>query len=173
MTGPIGLWETETMTIYLGADHGGYPLKEHLKEQLAAAGYAVVDCGNTVLDPSDDFPDFAFAVADRVAADPGSRGVLVCRSGGGVTIAANKVRGIRAATAFSQEEVAHDRKDDDINVLCLSADFVPQDRAMSYVGVFLSTPFDGDERFVRRLGKIAAREEPAGPDSGFGKAFPH
>jgi ribose 5-phosphate isomerase B len=146
------------MTIYLGADHGGFALKEHLKALLSAEGHTVTDCGNTELVPDDDYPDFAFAVADRVSADPGARGILVCRSGGGMAVAANKVRGVRAATAFSPAEVAHDRRDDDINVLCLSADFVPAQEAPQYVSTFLTEPFSGGERYVRRLAKIAVRE---------------
>lgn len=146
------------MNIFIGADHGGYNLKVRIIGWLTGLGHEVVDCGNTVFDPGDDFPDFAFQVADRVAAAPESRGIVLCRSGGGVTIAANKVKGIRAVTAVSPTDVAHNRSHDDVNILAISADYTPENDAKVLIKTFLDTPFDGGERFVRRLAKIKARE---------------
>lgn len=147
------------MTVYLGADHGGFTLKNTLLEWLKTQGYDAVDCGNTKLDPVDDFPEFAFAVADRVAGDAGSRGIVLCRSAGGMTIAANKVRGVRCVTAVNTKDVTHNRGHDDANVLAIAGDYITEREAKELVNVFLTTPWIGDERFVRRLNKIKARED--------------
>jgi ribose 5-phosphate isomerase B len=146
------------MKIYIGADHGGFELKKKLITWLSGQKYDITDCGNIKLDPLDDFPDFAFAVADRVAADPESRGVVICRSGGGVTIAANKVRGIRAVAGVNPTDVIHNRSHDDINILAIAGDYAGEQEAIELVRVFLKTPFSGDDRFIRRLDKIKARE---------------
>jgi ribose 5-phosphate isomerase B len=146
------------MTIYIGADHRGFNLKERLKVWIAEQGHEVVDCGNRVHDPNDDFPDFSFAVADKVSADAGSRGVVICGSGGGVTIAANKVKGIRCTTAVHVADVKHNRYADDINILALSADYTDFDEAKELMEAFLGIEFDPAERHVRRLNKIAERD---------------
>jgi len=146
------------MKIYIGADHRGFHLKEQLKSWLSNDGYEVVDCGNTIFDPRDDYPDFSFAVADKVAAESGSRGIVVCGSGGGATVAANKVRGVRAVMGVNAEDVRHNRDHNDINVLSLAADFTDGEKAKELVAVFLTTLYTPEERFVRRLKKIAARE---------------
>ncbi len=147
------------MKVYVGADHGGFELKNKLVAWLIEQKYDVVDCGNTKLDPLDDFPDFAFAVADGVAADPESRGIVLCRSAGGVTIAANKVRGIRCVTGVNPTDVAHNRGHDDANVLAIAGDYTNEHEAKELVKTFLTTEFHGEERFVRRLNKIKEREK--------------
>lgn len=148
------------MKLFLGSDHGGFLLKESLKTWLHNSGHEVVDCGNTVLDPSDDYPDFAFAVADAVAKDPQARGILLCRSGAGVTIAANKVKGIRAAVCITPEEAAFNRAHDDLNVLSISGDHTPEDGAQKVIEAFLTTPFAvHEERHLRRVKKIIDREK--------------
>ncbi len=147
-------------SIFIGADHRGFQLKEELKSWLAAKDYQVVDCGNTVYDPDDDFPDFAFAVAEQVVAhsDPDQtrsvQGIVICGSGVGVNIAANKVDGIRASTAVNPNEVRHARKHDDLNVLAVSADYTSLAEAQRMIEVFLTTSFEPAERFLRRLRKI-------------------
>lgn len=146
------------MTIFIGADHRGYALKEHLKETLSQQGHNVIDKGNVELDPNDDFPEFAFAVAIDVAQDPTSKGIVICGSGTGVNMAANKVRGIRASTAINADEVKHARQHDDMNVLCLSADYISQEVAEVMVAVFLTTPFEPTERFTRRVNMITEYE---------------
>lgn len=146
------------MTVYFGADHRGFHLKEKLMVWLREQGDEVHDCGNTVYDADDDFPDFSFAVADKVPTDPGSRGIVICGSGGGVTIAANKVKGIRCATAVHVADVKHNRQNNDVNLLALSADFTDFDEAKELLLAFLHTEFDGEERCVRRLNKIAMRD---------------
>lgn len=146
------------MKVYLGADHGGFSLKNKLIEWLKTQGYEAVDCGNTKLDPIDDFPDFAFAVADHVAATPESRGIVLCRSAGGVTIAANKVKGIRCVQGVNPQDVIHNRDHNDINMLAIAGDYTSEGEAKELIKIFLKTPWLGAERLVRRLGKIKARE---------------
>ena len=148
------------MKVFLGADHRGFELKEKLKEWLGTKGYEVHDLGADRLEPDDDYPDFAVAVAERVAADPlNRRGVLLCGSGGGMDVAANKVRGIRASVAWSVDAAAHARSRDKVNVVSIAADWTPPETAKEVVRVVLETAFGGAERDVRRLGKIQAIEE--------------
>ncbi|MEK7587703.1 MAG: RpiB/LacA/LacB family sugar-phosphate isomerase [Patescibacteria group bacterium] len=155
------------MKVFIGADHRGFPLKESLKPWLVSLKYDVVDCGNDHLDLTDDFPDFSFAVADNVSknsfARPGlaklnSAGIVICGSGAGVVIAANKVAGIRAALAYSPEEITRNRQHDDVNVLALAADWTDEAKAKDIVTAFLTTAFLGEEKYVRRIEKIKARE---------------
>lgn len=147
------------MKIFIGADHRGFSLKESIKQFLVSLAHDVVDCGNDRLDIDDDFPDFGFAVADCVAKETGSRGIVVCGSGAGVVIAANKVAGIRAALAYSPEEITRNRQHDDINVLALAADWTDEAKAKEIVTAFLATEFLGEEKYVRRLKKIEEREK--------------
>ncbi len=142
------------MTIYIGADHRGFALKEYVREYLAGEGRAVEDCGNAVHDESDDYPDFAKAVAERVANEAGAKGILICGSGNGMAIAANKVRGIRAAVALREEQARTARSDEDANVIALAADHTEKDQVRDIVEAFLSTPFLDAERHMRRIGKI-------------------
>lgn len=153
------------MTIYLGADHRGFALKEKLKKMLVDEGYDVIDCGATSLEPGDDFPDFAKAVAEAVGKNPesasnedGDRGILICGSGFGVDIAANKFPGIRAGLPMSPDHAYVARHDDDVNVLALAADFTDEAMAQKIVKTFFSTPFAKEERYNRRLEKIAKFE---------------
>ena len=150
------------MTIYIGADHGGFNMKEHLRDVLKNAGYDVVDCGPTTHVEGDDFPDFASAVGKQVRRTPDqSRGILICRSGFGMDIAANKFRNVRAALPMSPDHAFQARHDDDANVLCIAADFTDNIAAENIVKVFLSTEFAREERYARRIQKIAdiEREE--------------
>ncbi len=146
------------MKIYLGADHRGFELKEHLKLWLIEEEYEVVDCGNVKYDPEDDFTDFSFAVAEKVQQDPQSRGIVICGSGAGVNIAANKVKGIRASTGINADEVRHARKHDDLNVLAISAEYSDFEQAKKMIIIFLTTPFQPEEKYVRRLDKIKQYE---------------
>lgn len=147
------------MKIFIGADHRGFELKEKLKPWLTGLGHAVVDCGNTTYEQTDDYPDFAFAVADAVAKERDSRGIVVCGSAVGVTIAANKVKGARCSPGIGIEEIKKGRQDDDLNILALSGDFITEEQAKELISTFLTTPFTGDERHVRRLKKIEVREQ--------------
>lgn len=146
------------MRIYLGADHRGFDLKQALKAALAAMEYEVVDLGATAIDVQDDFVDFARLVALKVAGDPDARGILLCGSGAGMCIAANKVSGIRCAVGHTVGEVQAARSDDNINVLSLGVDYVSEDEAQKMVQAFLTTEFTPEERFVRRIAKIKELE---------------
>ena len=151
------------MKIYIGADHRGFELKEELKLWLEAENHQVVDCGNNHYDKDDDFPDFSLCVAQKVVADEQkgkkqTRGIVICGSGVGVNIAANKVRGARASTAINEDEVRHARKHDDLNILALSADYTSVSEAKTMIAIFLEEEFLPEERFVRRLNKIVELE---------------
>jgi ribose 5-phosphate isomerase B len=151
------------MTIYLGADHRGFNLKEKLKQFLTNEAYTVIDLGAQALIPDDDYPDYARAVAEAVAKNPdtsgdGDRGILICGSGFGMEIAANKFRGIRAVLPASPDQVYVARHDDNANILVLAANFTDEASTEKIVNTFLSTPFDRQERYLRRIGKISKSE---------------
>ena len=116
--------------IYIGADHRGYKLKEALKIYLQELGYDFEDLGNKELNPDDDYPDFALAVAKKVSEDlENNRGILICGSGVGVDIVANKIKGIRSALCFDVKQAQMSRNDDNTNVLSLPADYISEDLA--------------------------------------------
>ncbi len=146
------------MKIYIGADHRGYNLKEALRAKLLKEGNEVIDMGGSG-DPADDYPDFAEKVGEAVSADSQAKGILICGSGVGVSIAANKFRGVRASLIFEPKQAHDSRADEDPNVLALSADYTTEDKAREIVDAWLGTPFSGAERHARRVGKIAAIEE--------------
>lgn len=143
------------MKVFIGADHRGFALKNALAKWLAAHGYSVGDCGPAALNPEDDYPDYALRVAQSVAGFAGARGVLVCGSGVGMDVVANKVRGVRATLGFAPDEIVHGRARDDINVLTLPADKLEPHDAEALVELFLMTPFGAAERDMRRQKKIA------------------
>lgn len=147
------------MKIYLGADHGGFELKEEVKSWLVEIGYTVEDCGAYSLDPNDDYPDFAFAVADQVAQNTDSVGILFCRSGGGMSIAANKVKGIRGVDIFDLTSAIHAKTHNNANVITVGGDWMQVGETKLIIKNFLETKFVGEERHVRRLQKIAEREK--------------
>jgi ribose 5-phosphate isomerase B len=144
------------MKIYLGADHNGFERKKQLTEYLQKSGYEVVDEGDVSLAPEDDFPQFASRVVQAMRADGANevRGILVCGSGQGMCMAANRFRGIRAALAFDQEEARSARNDDDANVLCLSARALDFNTTIGIVHTFLMTPFAGASRYKRRIQEL-------------------
>lgn len=140
------------MKIYVGADHGGFSLRQELIDYLKTAGHTVIDEGDKQLKPDDDFPQFAGKVAAAVLAsdDPDPRGILICRNGQGVCIAANRFKGIRAALGYNQEAARSTRNDDDTNVLCLPGDSLKKAEAFKIVDIWLNTPFAAATRFIRR-----------------------
>jgi ribose 5-phosphate isomerase B len=144
------------MKVYVGADHNGFFLKQKMMEYLRGQGYEVVDDGNEKLDPVDDYPLFAGrAVKDlRKADDPDARAVLICGSGQGMCIAANRFKGVRAAVGYDHESVRASRNDDNVNILCLPARTLAQDAAFDLVDTFLKTPFAAADRFNRRIREI-------------------
>jgi ribose 5-phosphate isomerase B len=147
------------MILYIGADHRGFKLKEFLKRALEESGYEVVDLGNKYYDENDDYPDFAAAVAFKISLDyENSRGILICGSGVGMDIVANKFLNVRSVLAFSPDQAFDSRNDDNTNVLCLAADFISNDQALKIVYTWLQTPFADDDKFIRRLQKISKLE---------------
>jgi ribose 5-phosphate isomerase B len=154
--------QAEQVTVVLGADHGGFPFVLHLIHKLEGAGVTVMSVRAEKLDPDDDYPWFAFEVSKTVKAlqAQGKRayGILLCRSGAGMTIAANKVMGIRAVTANTVEQVAHARQHNDANVLSLSADWLSEDEMWQLTDKFISTPFSSEERHLRRINQISEYE---------------
>lgn len=146
------------MRIYIGADHGGYKLKEELKKYLGEIGHEVEDMGAHELDPEDDYPDFVFPVAEKVAQNPGAFGIVIGRSGNGEAIAANKVKGIRAALCWSEEIAKKAREHNDANILSLGADYIDTEKAKIIVKTFLETSFSEEERHKRRIEKISKYE---------------
>jgi ribose 5-phosphate isomerase B len=146
------------MKIAIGTDHGGYVLKQPLIDAISAAGHSVIDCGAFQLEPGDDYPDFAEAVARAVASGRAERGVLICGSGVGASVAANKVRGVRSALCHDTFSAHQGVEDDDMNVLALGARVVGPSLAVELVRTFLGATFSGAERHRRRLEKVKRLE---------------
>lgn len=141
--------------IYLGADHRGYNLKESIKKFLTESGYGFADMGNFKLDPEDDYTDFAKLVAEKVSQNQETdKGILICGSGVGVDITANKFKGVRSALADDIETAKQSRAHDDTNVLSLPADEVDFETAKQIITVWLETPFSNGEKYKRRVDKI-------------------
>ena len=147
------------MRIAIAGDHAGFPLKKVLAAAIAAAGHELVDFGtNDALTPSD-YPDFAVLVCDALKAGKVDRGVLVCGSGVGVSVAANKYPGIRAALCHDTYSAHQGVEHDDMNVLCLGARIVGEELAKEIVKSFVGATFTREERHQRRLGKVLAIEK--------------
>ncbi len=145
------------MNIYLGYDHAGKNLADGIKQSIIASGNQVFDMGSAG-DAGDDYPDFAFMIAQKVMVDPESRGILICGTGAGMAMAANKVAGIRAAVATSEQEATLIRTDNNANILALAGRLTPADLAEKLVKIFLNTDFIGG-RHQRRIDKITAYEK--------------
>jgi ribose 5-phosphate isomerase B len=146
------------MRVYLGSDHAGYELKQHLVEWLTTAGHEPVDCGPHIYDAVDDYPPFILRAAERTAADPQALGIVIGGSGNGEAIAANKVKGVRAALAWSTETATLGRQHNNANVISVGARMHSVDEATKFVEVFLATPFSEDPRHIRRIDMISEYE---------------
>ncbi|SNT28563.1 ribose-5-phosphate isomerase [Actinacidiphila glaucinigra] len=146
------------MRVYLGSDHAGFELKNHLVEWLEANGHEPVDCGPHVYDAQDDYPPFCLRAAERTAADPGSFGIVIGGSGNGEAIAANKVKGVRSVLAWSQETATLGREHNDANVISVGARMHTTDDATKFVEVFLGTPYSGEPRHTHRIDMLTAYE---------------
>ena len=144
------------MKIYVGADHNGFDLKAKLLSVLTRAGFEVVDDGDKQLKPDDDFPQFAERVVRALQTDNDldSRGILICSSGQGMCMAANRFKGIRAGIVWSAPEARALRNDDDSNVICLPARYLSADEAIDLAEIWLATPFAGAARFKRRIREL-------------------
>lgn len=143
------------MKIYIGTDHHGYKDKELIVNYLKDMGQGVIDEGDEQLDPGDDFPNYALKVAKDVLASPAdSKGILLCGSGQGMCMAANRFKGIRASLCWDENEAYSSRHDDDANVLCLSADKIAWPDMERMISTWISTPFSNEERYVRRINEL-------------------
>lgn len=146
--------------IYIGADHRGFELKAKINKWLQGRGYEFEDVGAYEYDHDDDYVDYAIWVAQKVAQNPDkNRGVVICGSGVGAEIAANKVKRIRCGLGFEIDQVHAARKDDDINVLALAADNTDEEKALQLVAKFLETEFITSDRYLRRIEKIGRYED--------------
>jgi ribose 5-phosphate isomerase B len=144
--------------VYLGSDHAGFKLKGDLIEWLRQAGHEPVDCGPSAERDDDDYPPYVMRAAAGTVGDPGSLGIVIGGSGNGEQIAANKIRGVRAALAFSEDTARLARQHNNANVLSLGAREYPVDQAVAFTRVFVETAFSGESRHVRRLAMIADYE---------------
>ena len=142
--------------VYIGADHGGFKLKDKIILELREEEWLITDLSGKY-DPEDDYPKIAFKLAERVVKE-NAIGILICRSAAGVSVAANKVKGSRAAMAVNVRQARKSREDDDINIICLSADYIDDDENIEITKGFLEAMFMADERFIRRLQEIKKYE---------------
>jgi len=155
------------MKIALAADHGGFDMKEVLVMRLHEAGYEVTDFGAATRDPDDDYPDHVVPLARAVAAGKVDRGIVICGSGVGASVAANKLTGIRAGLCHDHYSVRQGVEDDDMNVLCLGGRVMGIEVAWDHVQTFISATFSGAERHRRRLAKVARLEGSGTSSSGY------
>jgi ribose 5-phosphate isomerase B len=150
------------MKIAIAADHAGYELKEFLRRSLAQEGHELLDLGTTAEQPAVDYPDFARKVADAVRTGAAHRGIIVCGSGVGACVAANKVPGIRAGLCHDTFSARQAVEDDDVNVLCLGGRVIGRELAAEVTRVFLGARFSNAERHIRRRDKVTAFEKEFG-----------
>lgn len=143
--------------IFVGADHRGYRLKERIKRELGAAGVELEDVGAKKYQADDDYPDVAISLGEKVA-EQGSRGILICGSGVGMCFAVNKVKKIRAGIGFDRRQVTKAVRDDGMNVICLSADWIDDEKNLNLVKSFLEAEFDSQEKRLRRIRKVEKYE---------------
>lgn len=147
------------MRIAVGADHAGYPLNERVIEELRGAGHEISDFGTHDGSAPDDYPDYAKQVGEAVQSGAAEIGILVCGSGVGAAVAANKIRGVRAALCGDTYSAHQSREHDDCNVLCLGARVTGPELALEILRSFVAAKFTGEERHRRRLAKIEALEQ--------------
>ncbi len=146
--------------IYIGSDHAGFEMKQAIKDYLKRSGYEFEDVGPETFVPDDDYPDFAKKVCYKVLANDGV-GILMCGSGQGMSITANRIKGIRAALSWNEESARLSRLDLDSNVLCFGGRLIPRETAEKIVETWLTTEFSGASRHVRRIKKIDEQTEEA------------
>ncbi len=146
--------------LYIASDHNGFTLKKYLVRLFKTTlKIEAIDLGAEKFEEDDDYPDYAFILAKKVAENPDNRGILICGSGQGVCIVANKVKGIRAMLGYSIESAEMARKDDDVNVLCLPGRVLSEEHAIAIVKKFLTTDFKNQEKYIRRVKKIEELEK--------------
>jgi ribose 5-phosphate isomerase B len=147
------------MRVHIGSDHAGLELKEHLLRWLAEHGHEAVDHGPFVYHADDDYPVFCLRTAEGVAGDDGSLGIVIGGSGNGEQMSANKVKGIRAALVWNEQTAALAREHNDANVIAIGGRMHSLDEMTRFVGVFLGTPFSGEERHSRRIRMLSRYEQ--------------
>lgn len=152
------MYREELMRIGIAADHGGFDLKLYIKAILKEQGYEITDFGANKLVSGDDYPDFVIPLARAVAKGEISRGIAICGSGVGACVAANKVQGVRAALITDSFSAHQGVEDDNMNVMCLGGRVIGYNLALELVLKFLNANFKGEERFIRRIKKIATLE---------------
>lgn len=156
--------QTKVTQIYIGSDHAGYEMKEAMKKYIGEKPeFKVVDLGAFSQD-SIDYPDIAREVCEKIVDEKGSLGILICGTGIGMMMSANKRAGIRAAVCTVELMAKMARLHNDANVLCLGSRVIGMDLAKNIVDTFLTTKFEGDERHVRRIGKMEANAQPQDPN---------
>ncbi|HPO56075.1 MAG TPA: ribose 5-phosphate isomerase B [Ignavibacteriaceae bacterium] len=146
------------MKIFIGADHGGFELKEKIKDFLVKNKFETEDTGSIVYDKTDDYPDLTINLAQKVIATPGSKGIMICGSGVGACVAANKIKGIRACVCHDTYSAHQGVEHDNMNVLCLGGRIVGYELAFEIVGAFVRAEFSNEERHIRRLEKVLKLE---------------
>lgn len=144
-------------SVYIASDHRGFDLKKKIKEFLEKEEYRVVDLGNEKYDISDDYTDFAIKLGEKIVNEK-AKGILICGSGVGVCVAANKIKGVRGGLCMNEKQARLSREDDDINVLCLSSDLNSLEENEKIVKTFLETKFSSSENHFRRIIKIKEYE---------------
>jgi ribose 5-phosphate isomerase B len=159
LTSQISHLKSWEMKIGIAADHGGYKLKEIIHPFLVKLGHEVIDFGAYKLDNTDDYPDFIIPLAQAVAAAEVERGIALCGSGVGAAVAANKVRGVRAALINDHFSAHQGVEDDNLNVICLGGRVTGNMAAEEYIMAFLNAKFTGLERHMRRLAKVSDLEK--------------
>ncbi len=142
------------MNIAIGCDHGGFALKQTVIDEVKKLGHAIVDCGARSFDAADDYPDFACAVGAAIQRGDATRGIIICGSGVGASVAATKMRGIRAAVCHDTYSAHQGVEHDDMNVLCLGARIIGDEVVKELVRAFVSAKFSGEARHQRRLNKV-------------------
>lgn len=150
---------TKAMKIHIATDHAGLEFKTKLYQHLSRSGHEVVDHGAYDYDAEDDYPEFIISAAEAVASDSESLGVVFGGSGNGEQIAANKVKGIRAALVWNDDTARLARDHNDANVVSIGARQHSEEEVLRLIDIFLNTPFSGDERHARRIGQIADYEQ--------------
>ncbi|MDD5371068.1 MAG: RpiB/LacA/LacB family sugar-phosphate isomerase [Anaerolineaceae bacterium] len=146
------------MKLGIAADHGGFDLKQRMATRMMTGGHTLHDFGATELDPQDDFPNYVIPLARAVARGEVDRGIAICGSGVGASVAANKVAGVRAALITDYYSAHQGVEDDNMNLICLGGRVVGQELAWELVQAFLTARFSGEERFIRRLAEVSALE---------------
>lgn len=144
------------MKVFVGSDHNGFQYKKLIIDYIKALGHEVVDVGDKKLDQNDDFPKFASEVVDALLSSKeiDSKAILICGSGQGMCMAANRFKGIRASLCWNIKEAISSRNDDDSNVLCLSSSYMSEDKVKPIISVWLNTPFAAAPRYIRRIKQL-------------------